>query len=233
MYVVTPLIALLLVLIFNAPFRIEIAVLLMAISAGAPALPKKVLQLGTNPDYVYSLAVIMALISIVTVPVSLIILGTMYPIEASVPSSAIAYKIGSVFLAPLLLGMLLGYFLKDLVNRIYDPLITTASLILLTLVSLIVATNYSDILGIGLIAFVLIFMVTLASLGIGHLLGGPNPEDRTTLAVACATRFPALGLLIASLNFPGGKPVPIVIAYMLISSLTVIPYMRWRKNGHQ
>ena len=41
MYVLTPLIAVLLVLALPAPPSVKIAVLLMAISAGAPALPKK------------------------------------------------------------------------------------------------------------------------------------------------------------------------------------------------
>lgn len=230
MYIVTPLIAFLLITIFNAPFRIEIAVLLMVISAGAPALPKKLLKLGTNADYVYSLAVIMALISIVTVPVSLAVLSMIFPLEASLPFSAIASKIGSVFLVPLFIGMLFRYFIPVLAGRLYEPLITTASFILLALVGLIISTCYSDILGIGFIAFFLIVMVTIASLVVGHLLGGPNPHDRTTLAVACATRFPALGLLVASMNFPGAKPMPIVITYILTSSLTVIPYMQWRKK---
>ena len=67
---VTPLIAAPLVLVFTAPLPVKIAVLLMAISAGAPALPKKLFKLGANPPYVYSLAVIMALLAIVTVPLA-------------------------------------------------------------------------------------------------------------------------------------------------------------------
>ena len=77
--------------------------------------------------------------------------------------------------------------------------------------------------GIGLPAVALIVAVTVAALGVGHALGGPDPDNRTTLAVACATRFPALALLIASLNFPNAKPLPIVVSYLLISALTVIP----------
>ena len=82
----------------------------------------------------------------------------------------------------------------------------------------------------GLPAFVLIMVMTLAALAVGHVLGGPDPSDRTTLALACATRFPALGLLIASLNFPNAKPLPIVVTYLLACNLAVIPYMRWRKT---
>ena len=55
MYVLTPLIAVLLVLVVHAPLTIKYAVLLMAISAGAPAMPKNLLKIGANPQYVRSL----------------------------------------------------------------------------------------------------------------------------------------------------------------------------------
>ena len=230
MYVLTPLIAVLLVLVFNAPLPVKIAVLLMAISAGAPALPKKLFKLGANPPYVYSLAVIMALLAIVTVPLSLAALSAFFDRDASVPLGQVATVITTGFLAPLLAGMVVRYFWPTLAERIGEPLITAAGIVLLVLILLIVATNFSVIVGIGVPAFLLIVVMTLASLAVGHVLGGPDPNDRTTLAVACATRFPALGLLIASLNFPNAKPLPIVVAYLLTANLTVIPYMRWRKT---
>ena len=71
-----------------------------------------------------------------------------------------------------------------------------------------------------------------ASLAVGHALGGPDGTDRTTLAIACATRFPGLGLLIASQNFPGAKPMPVLVTYLLVSNLTALPYQLWRKKAH-
>lgn len=229
MYVLTPLIAVLLALVFTAPLPVKIAVLLMAISAGAPALPKKLFKLGANPPYVYSLAVIMALLAIVTVPLSLAALSAFFHRDASVPPGQVASVIATGFLAPLLAGMAVRYFWPTLAERIGEPLITYAGIVLLVLILLIVATNFSVIVGIGMPAFLLIVVMTLASLAVGHVLGGPDPNDRTTLALACATRFPALGLLIASLNFPNAKPLPIVVAYLLMAALAAMPYMRWRK----
>ena len=90
MYVLTPLVAVLLVIVFNAPLPVEIAVLLMAISAGAPVLPKKLFKLGANPPYVYSLAVIAALLAIVTVPLSLAALRAIFGRAGSVPVGQVA-----------------------------------------------------------------------------------------------------------------------------------------------
>jgi len=230
MYVLTPLTAVLLVLAFAAPRPVEIAVILMAISAGAPALPKKLSKLGANPPYVYSLAVLMALLAIVTVPVSLTLLSPFFHRPVSVPPGQVAAVIMTGFLAPLLAGMVVRHVWPTLAERVGEPLIAAAGILLLVLVLLMVATNVAAIVGIGLPSFALIVAVTCAALAIGHVLGGPDPSDRTTLALASATRFPALGLLIASLNMPDVKPMPVVAAYLVASTLAVIPYMRWRKT---
>ncbi|PTR17357.1 BASS family bile acid:Na+ symporter [Nitrosospira sp. Nsp2] len=230
MYVLTPLAAMLLVLVFPAPRVVGSAVLLMAISAGAPLLPKTLFKLGANPSYVYSLSVIAALLAIVTVPVSLTILSAIFHRSASIAASEVAYTISTAFLVPLLAGMVARHLSPTLAERISDPIINTGNIILLGLVVLIVATNLSAILAVGPSAFAIIVMMTFAALGIGHALGGPDPNDRTALAIACASRFPALVLLIASLNSPGIKPLPVVAAYLLFSNLAAIPYMRWRAS---
>src|SRR5271154_1159061 len=122
MYVITPLIAVLLVRAFHTSVGVKIAVLLMAISAGAPILPKKLLKLGANPSYVYSLAVTTALIAIVTVPVSLAALGTFYHSAASVSFGQVAHAILPVFVVPLLAGMVVSHYRPILAERIGEPL---------------------------------------------------------------------------------------------------------------
>jgi BASS family bile acid:Na+ symporter len=233
MYVLTPLAAVLLVLAFPAPRAVEGAVLLMAISAGAPALPKKLLKAGARLSYAYSLSVIAALLAIVTVPVSLAILGTFFETTAGVPVGDVAYAVATTCLAPLFAGMVVRHFWPAQAERFSAPIAGAAGIVLLGLAVLIVATQYSAILGVGLSGFAIIVAMTLAALAIGHALGGPDPNDRTALAVTCSSRFPALALLVASLNFPNSKPLPVVVAYLICSGLAAIPYLRWRKSRAQ
>jgi bile acid:Na+ symporter, BASS family len=121
MYVLTPAIAVVFVLVFDAPVPVKIAVLLMTISTGAPALPKKLLKLGANPPYVYSLAAIMSLLAIVTLPVSLTVLGAFFHRDLSVPMGRVALKIGTVFLAPLAVGMVVRQAWPTQADRIAEP----------------------------------------------------------------------------------------------------------------
>jgi BASS family bile acid:Na+ symporter len=103
-----------------------------------------------------------------------------------------------------------------------------ANIILLGLVLLILATNLSAILVVGPSGFAMIVVMTFAALAIGHALGGPDPNDRTALAIACASRFPALVMLIASLNFPNAKAAADRRGLPGIFQPGGDPYMRWR-----
>ena len=51
------------------------------------------------------------------------------------------------------------------------------------------------------------------------------------LALACATRHPAIALTIATANFPNEKLVPpAILMYLLLSAITVTPYLKWSKR---
>ena len=65
---------------------------------------------------------------------------------------------------------------------------------------------------------------------VGHLLGGPEEDDRTTLAMACATRHAGVGILVAA-SYPGPVTAVLLLAYLLTSAVVTIPYLRWRRKS--
>jgi bile acid:Na+ symporter, BASS family len=80
---------------------------------------------------------------------------------------------------------------------------------------------------LAIAAFVLI------GLAIGQALGGPEPDDRTVLALCTATRHPGIAMAIAHANFPDEKLVPAaVILYFIVSAILTIPYVTWRRRRH-
>ncbi|TPW14937.1 MAG: hypothetical protein FD129_988 [bacterium] len=135
-----------------------------------------------------------------------------------------------MFLLPLIAGMVVRRLAPTFAERAGDPIMAMAGLVLIGVALLLLATNFKAILGIGLSGLLLIVLMTSVALAIGHLLGGPDPDNRTVLAVTGATRFPGLAVLVAQLNFPNARPLPIVVAYLLISSLAVLPYIKWRQS---
>jgi BASS family bile acid:Na+ symporter len=94
--------------------------------------------------------------------------------------------------------------------------------------------------GIARTAFSLIGDGTLLSLGsfaligliIGHLLGGPDPDNRPILALATASRHPAVAMAIAHANFPEQKLAgAAVFLYLILSGILSALYLSWVKHG--
>lgn len=70
---------------------------------------------------------------------------------------------------------------------------------------------------------------TLIWLAVGHLLGGPDEDDRTVLPFATASRHPGVAVAVASLTGEPLAPVGVLLA-VVVSELAVVPYKRWRKR---
>lgn len=230
MFLITPLIAVLLAYVAVVPMTIKVAVILMAISASVPKLPRKLLKVGGDQQYALSLSVITSFCAIVTIPLSVFLLGTFFSRAFTINIGQIATTIALNVFVPLLAGTIVRVVTVALAEKLASPIMTMAEIITVLPIMLILATKISAVIGIGMPGLATIAVMTGASLAVGHLLGGPASNNRTTLAIACATRFPGLGLLIASQNFPYDKPLPVVVAYLLISNLTALPYLRWRKR---
>jgi BASS family bile acid:Na+ symporter len=84
--------------------------------------------------------------------------------------------------------------------------------------------------GVGL----MLAVFALIGLLVGHLLGGPVPGDRTTLAISTAARHPAVAMTIVSATQADKKSaLAVILLYLIISFIVTIPYQRWRKGAAQ
>ena len=89
----------------------------------------------------------------------------------------------------------------------------------------------ASLIGNGTVVAIAAFI--LAGLAAGHLLGGPDPDDRTVLAFCTAFRHPGVAIAIAGANFPGQKLVSAaVLLYLLVSAVVSIPILAWRRRQH-
>jgi bile acid:Na+ symporter, BASS family len=228
MYVAVPLAALAAVKLLVLPLPVKAAILVLAISAGAPLLPRKLIRLGRE-SYVFSLVVTSSLFAIVTVPAWLLVLAPLFGRESAVEPGAVALVIAKAFLAPLVLGMLLRWPLLRVAERLSDLILKAGGILLLVAGLSLLATHVRLLAEIGWIPLVSLAGLTAVALAIGHVLGGPNPDDRTALAVVCATRHVGIAMLAAS-AVPGPRTIALVLAYLLASAAVSIPYLRWRRR---
>jgi bile acid:Na+ symporter, BASS family len=230
MYIVMPLVAVLLVLLMNLPPGRNLGLVLVAISAGAPLLPKTMLKLGCNPPYVYSLLVSTSLAAVLTIPASLAVLSPILPEHARESALSVAVVVARTFLVPLAVGMLVRRLAPHTVDRIREPVLLVAGLVLVTVLLSLLVLNFSAVLEVGLPSLGAIAILTFAGLAVGHLLGGPEPGNRTCLALASSSRHLGLAAVIALTTFHAARPLAIVLVFMVVSIVATILYSHWRKK---
>ena len=75
-----------------------------------------------------------------------------------------------------------------------------------------------------------ILLIVVVSLTIGHLLGAPRRDQRSTLATACIARNVGLALFIAGLSDYGQHIIPTLLTYMIWGGILAVPYAVWSKR---
>lgn len=231
MYIVMPLAVLGVVRLVPLPTNVRTAVLVLAISAGAPLLPRKLGKLGRE-GYVFSLVVLSSLMAVVTVPAWLAVLEPYFVREPQAGPGAVGLLVAKAALGPLLLGMFLRPLLRERADRVSERLLKIAGLTLLVVAAALLALAGRLIVSAGWVALASLAAVTAVGLTVGHALGGPHPDDRTALAVCCSTRHVGLAMLAAS-AVPSPRVIALVLAYLVTAALVTLPYLKWRMAGER
>lgn len=226
MYVLVPLVALLLVRLLTLAPAAEVALLVLAVSAGAPLLPRKLLRIGDG-RYIFSLVVASTLLAIVLVPALLVVLGPELGNPVHLGPVSVALVLAKSFLGPLVLGMLVRWRFPRFAAAAIDRIMGVAGLVLTASALVLLALGWHLLSDAGWAGVLTLGLLLVIGLVTGHWLGGPEPDDRTALAVACSTRHIGIAVLVAA-SLPGPRTAVIVAVYILVSAAVTVPYLRWR-----
>jgi BASS family bile acid:Na+ symporter len=225
-------VALAMVLLFPIPQAVKIALVALAISPVPPILPGKQTKAGGTASYAISLLVTASIAAVLLVPATLELLEPIFHADYQMPMMRVAPIVLISVLIPLVLGLLVSHFAPQAALR-WAGLISKLAAVLLVLACLpVIFTSWQAVwklVGDGVILLLALF--TCVGIAVGHLLGGPEEDNRTVLALASGTRHPGVAIAIASLNFPDEKAAAAVILWhLIIGAVVSIPYVRWRKT---
>jgi len=213
---------------------VKVALIALSVSPVPAGFVKKAMKVGGTEAYVIGLLVAAAFIAVVFVPLAIEAIGPIFGVETQMSFSAVAALMATTILIPLIAGMGVRLVRAQLAVSLVRPLAMVADgMLALAALAIVVAAwpQIMTLVGNGTIAVFAAF--TLVALVAGHLFGGPNPNDRTALAVATATRHPGVAIAIATANFPGERlPAAAVLLYLLVSAVVFAPYAYWRRH-HQ
>ena len=232
MGVIMPIFAIVAAFLLPLAGPVKVALIALSVSPVPAGFVKKAMRMGGTEAYVIGLLVAAAFIAVVFVPLAIEAIGPIFGVETQMSSSAVAALMATTILIPLIVGMVVRLVRAQLAVSLVRPLALVADgMLALAALAIVVAAwpQIMTLVGDGTIAVFAAF--TLVALVAGHFFGGPNPNDRTALAVATATRHPGVAIAIATANFPGERlPAAAVLLYLLVSAVVFAPYAYWRRH---
>lgn len=232
MGVLMPVFAVAVVSIFDLDPAVKIALVALSVSPIIPIVPTKLLLAGATQSYAMGLLVAASLLAIVLVPVAMQILALVFNLPLRMTAASVATLTFVTVLLPLGLGVAVRAVLPVLAERIASPVSRIAGI---TVVAFFFVVFFSaapaiwTLVGNGTVIALAVFV--LAGQAIGHLVGGPEPENRVGLAISTGSRHPGVALAIAQVNFPDQTlATAAVLLYVFVTALVSIPYLRWAKH---
>jgi BASS family bile acid:Na+ symporter len=201
-----------------------LAVAIVAVGIGPPAAFKRTQAAQDLVPYEIDLNVLLLLSSVVFMPLVVALHGRLYQHQVRLAPGAVASVVLTRSLIPLALGMMMARLAPRVVGPVvrHGTRVVTAAVVAVVLFA--IALVWRALLGVGAAGWLAILAVSAFAVLVGHLMGGPQRGTRGVLAAFSAIRFPALALLLISMVPQGRRLLPVVLAYVIGSTLMVAVY---------
>ncbi len=230
---IMPVVATAIVLASGLGPPVGLMVVALALAPLPPVLPSKNDKAGGDAAYAISLTVTAALFALVSIPLSVEIAGRLMGLPLHIKLLPLVKLLSVTVFLPLSAGIVARRFLPAIAEKLSGPLSKVATVLLVLSAAAILFGAWKGMvaeIGDGVLAALVVFIV--AGLVIGHLLGGPAPDDRTVLAMSTASRHPGIALAIIQMTFPDAKGLlPLLLLYLVANAIIGAPYMIWRKKS--
>jgi bile acid:Na+ symporter, BASS family len=217
------------ILLLKPSPAVAIGLAILVACPAAPMMLVKVPKKGGSLAYMASLHLSLALLALLTVPITLYLLLKALGFQVEVGEVAVARVVGMTILLPVGIGILIRFFFPKIADRIGPALAKVGGVVLLILVLFVVAMTYGLLMKMEFWSYLVMGVAVAVSIAIGHWLGPRDPEERTTLAMESAARHPGLAMTIAALNFSPQKALPVLVPYLVVFMVVTTVYLQWRK----
>lgn len=219
-YVLVPLLALLLLAVIPLGEGHAIGLILLAMAAGAPFLPKLVQMAKGNIALSVGLMVLLIIVTLVYLPV---VLPLLLP-GVSVDPLAIARSLATLILPPLLIGLFIRARFASTAARLQPIFLWISNLAFAVIVVTVLLLHWRTLLeALGDGTFVTAVLFILVSLAIGYVMAGHDTSTRKVLALGTAQRNRAAALVVAGQNFTDPDVLVMVVVGSVLMLLILVP----------
>ena len=232
MFVVMPLVAALLYLGLRPDAPTGLILMATALAPIPPILPNKEMKAGAGAREAVGLMVAAGLLAIVVVPFGAEFMAGWFGVDAEVPMGPTARIVSATVLLPVLAGLVVRGVAPGAAARLAGPVAKLSTVLLvLAVLPVLVQTAPAQwrLVGGGtLLAFLLFAVVGVV---VGHVLGGPEENNRTVLALSTASRHPGVAVAVALAVLPDALGVlPGALLYLIVSVVVTGVYLAWRRR---
>ena len=210
---------------------VKAGIVLMAISPVPPLVPGQELGVGARKEYAYGVYVAMALLAVIAVPIASEITTRAFGRSDSPAFIEVAKSVLIGVLIPLVVGQAVRVVAPAVAARI-APWVYRLSMLLVfaAFVPILLSIWPEMIRLVGNGTLLTMAAVTAIALVGGHLLGGPELQDRGTLAIASSIRHPGIAMMLANANFSDKRVTAAILLFLLVGFVIGIPYKQWIKR---
>ena len=230
-YLLVPSLTVVLLLLFGVNAMVTAGFLVLAVCPGAPYGPPFAGIARADVPEAVGLMVILAASSAILSP---LLLRVLLPWAAGgeapkIDSFGIVGVLLITQLLPLMVGLVTRHWRPQLAERLIGPFALASKILNLSVVGLILATQFHMLSEIRVRGFVGMLMLLAGSLIIGWLAGTPSRDNRKTMALTTSLRNVGLGLVIVTGNFAGTQAVSATWAYGIVEVLgALLVALVWR-----
>lgn len=227
--VLVPAAALALILLLKPSPGVAIGLAILVACPPAPLTLKSAPQKGgASAAFMTSLHLTLAGLAFVTVPAVLSLLSRPLGFQADVDLGAMFWTLSKTILIPIVGGMAVRAMFPAAADRLAPVLGKVGMVGLAAVVLAALAALYPALLAMDAWSYAVMAMVGVAALAIGHFAGSDDAHERTTLAIECAMRHPALAISIGALNFGPQKALPVLFPCVITFVAIAMLYMTIR-----
>lgn len=210
-FILVPILAYVLTLIFPLNESISTGLILLSTAAGAPFLPKLVEMARGNTAFSVGLMVLLMVVTIVYLPLVLPLLLS----GVEVNPWDIAQSLIFMMLIPLAIGLFVKARYEDAADKMQPTFGQASNLAIIALLVLGLVLNFKDMIALvgtwGILAGILFLLLALA---VSYLMGGSDPGIKSVMGLGTAQRNISAALVVAAQNFDSG-----VITYIMVFSV--------------
>ena len=228
--VLVPVAALVVAYLIRPVHPAAVGLAIMASSPAAPLMLTRASRAAGRLDYVGSLHLILAALSIVSTPVTLAVMSSLIGFDASIDPIQIARLTFTMILLPVGLGLFVRKKYPGVAERIGRPLYRVFLVLLIFILLVLFAKTYRFLLDLDFHSYASVAIFIVLALAAGHFSAPDVFEEKTALALEAAGRNPGFALVIAQLNFPHARPVAFIVPYMLVFMVLSTLYITWHKR---